>query len=281
LRAAQNSRPVIAIDETNKRVRIDRIVASMRDSSNFGFVGLIGAQFNQYPRSPDFARPLRAAGINVVIGVFYVSGMLAMFPQLTADLQTALDLDVSLFAGEAEGGWMRSCATRPPASSRRSTISSMICPRSGARSGRSCGQFGAQDMQPKTGSRSSTASSTAGGRRHGRSLPHPGRYLCHKIHNFVAKSKRAGVTRIFIGHENINPDNLLAAKKRQNKITDYRNMLLAWKAVGIWTYAGTLSASPTTLPSRCGETSKSLKMVAPPNRYSAVCITTSRRRIYS
>jgi hypothetical protein len=76
--------------------------------------------------------------------------------------------------------------------------------------------------------------------------------------------------------ENINPDNLLAAKKRQNKITDYRNMLLAWKAVGIWTYAGTLSASPTTLPSQCGETSKS-----PPNRYSAVCITTNRRRIYS
>jgi hypothetical protein len=100
--------------------------------------------------------------------------------------------------------------------------------------------------------------------------------LCHKIHNFVAKSKRAGVTRIFIGLENINPDNLLAAKKRQNKITDYRNMLLAWKAVGIWTYAGTLSASPTTLPSQCGETSKS-----PPNRYSAVCITTNRRRIYS
>ena len=50
--------------------------------------------------------------------------------------------------------------------------------------------------------------------------------LCHKIPNFVAKAKRAGVTRIFIGLENINPDNLLAAKKRQNKITEYRNMLL-------------------------------------------------------
>jgi radical SAM superfamily enzyme YgiQ (UPF0313 family) len=62
--------------------------------------------------------------------------------------------------------------------------------------------------------------------------------LCHKIPSFVAKAKRAGVTRIFIGLENINPDNLLAAKKRQNKITEYRNMLLAWKAVGIWTYAG-------------------------------------------
>jgi hypothetical protein len=51
--------------------------------------------------------------------------------------------------------------------------------------------------------------------------------LCHKIPNFVAKAKRAGATRIFIGLENINPDNLLAAKKRQNKITEYRNMLLA------------------------------------------------------
>jgi len=68
--------------------------------------------------------------------------------------------------------------------------------------------------------------------------------LCHKIPNFVAKAKRAGVTRIFIGLENINPDNLLAAKKRQNRITEYRNMLLAWKAVGIWTYAGYILGFP-------------------------------------
>ena len=52
------------------------------------------------------------------------------------------------------------------------------------------------------------------------------------------------MTRIFIGLENINPDNLLAAKKRQNKITEYRNMLLAWKAVGIWTYAGYILGFP-------------------------------------
>ena len=72
--------------------------------------------------------------------------------------------------------------------------------------------------------------------------------LCHKIPNFVAKAKRAGVTRIFIGLENINPDNLLAAKKRQNKITEYRNMLLAWKAVGIWTYAGYILGFPNDTP---------------------------------
>jgi radical SAM superfamily enzyme YgiQ (UPF0313 family) len=72
--------------------------------------------------------------------------------------------------------------------------------------------------------------------------------LCHKIPNFVEKSKRAGVTRIFIGLENINPDNLLAAKKRQNKITEYRTMLLAWKAVGIWTYAGYILGFPNDTP---------------------------------
>ena len=54
--------------------------------------------------------------------------------------------------------------------------------------------------------------------------------LCHKIPNFIEKAARAGVTRVFIGLENINPENLMAAKKRQNKITEYRKMLLAWKA---------------------------------------------------
>jgi Radical SAM superfamily len=62
--------------------------------------------------------------------------------------------------------------------------------------------------------------------------------LCHKLPNFIEKSKRAGVTRVFIGLENINPDNLAVAKKRQNKITEYRKMLLAWKAQGVLTLAG-------------------------------------------
>jgi radical SAM superfamily enzyme YgiQ (UPF0313 family) len=72
--------------------------------------------------------------------------------------------------------------------------------------------------------------------------------LCHKIPNFIEKAKRAGVTRIFIGLENINPDNLMAAKKRQNKITEYRKMLLAWKSAGIWTYAGYILGFPNDTP---------------------------------
>jgi Radical SAM superfamily len=72
--------------------------------------------------------------------------------------------------------------------------------------------------------------------------------LCHKIPNFVEKSKRAGVTRVFIGLENINPENLASAKKRQNKITEYRKMLLAWKAQGIMTMAGYILGFPADTP---------------------------------
>ena len=72
--------------------------------------------------------------------------------------------------------------------------------------------------------------------------------LCHKIQNFIEKAKRAGVTRVFIGLENVNPDNLAAAKKRQNKITEYRKMLLAWKAQGIMTIAGYILGFPADTP---------------------------------
>ena len=72
--------------------------------------------------------------------------------------------------------------------------------------------------------------------------------LCHKIENFVEKAKRAGVTRVFIGLENVNPDNLAAAKKRQNKITEYRRMLLDWKAQGIITIAGYILGFPADTP---------------------------------
>jgi Radical SAM superfamily len=68
--------------------------------------------------------------------------------------------------------------------------------------------------------------------------------LCHRIPRFIEKCARAGVKRVFIGLENINPDSLLGAKKRQNKITEYRKMLLAWKSVGCITYCGYILGFP-------------------------------------
>ena len=48
--------------------------------------------------------------------------------------------------------------------------------------------------------------------------------------------------------ENINPDSLVGAKKKQNRIAEYREMLLAWKAVGCFTYAGYILGFPGDTP---------------------------------
>ena len=301
---------IVAIDETNTRIRLDQIIADMQTNANFGFVGLVGVQSNQYPRSLHIAKPLRAAGIPVIIGGFHVSGMLAMFPKVMADLQEALDMGVTLFAGEAEGridevlrdaaaGTLRPVynyiddlptlagAVTPflPGNAVRKTIGNVTTFDAGRGCPFQCSFCTIINVQGRKSRRRSPddiehilRTNFAQGidrffitddnfARNKDWEPIFDRIiklreeegmdvrfliqvdtLCHKIPNFVAKAKRAGVTRIFIGLENINPDNLLAAKKRQNKITEYRNMLLAWKAAGIWTYAGYILGFPNDTP---------------------------------
>jgi len=72
--------------------------------------------------------------------------------------------------------------------------------------------------------------------------------LCHRLPHFIEKCARAGVKRVFIGLENINPDSLLGAKKQQNKITEYRKMLLAWKQARVLTYCGYILGFPNDTP---------------------------------
>jgi len=72
--------------------------------------------------------------------------------------------------------------------------------------------------------------------------------LCHRIPGFIEKAARAGCTAIFLGLENINPESLMGAKKRQNKIWEYREMLLAWRAQHVMTYAGYILGFPTDTP---------------------------------
>ena len=92
---------ISAMDETNTRVHVKRLVRGLKGERTL--VALIGVQSNQYPRAMDLARPLRAAGIQVCMGGFHVSGCLAMLPEITPELKEAMDLGISLFAGEAEG----------------------------------------------------------------------------------------------------------------------------------------------------------------------------------
>jgi len=72
--------------------------------------------------------------------------------------------------------------------------------------------------------------------------------MCHKIPRFIEKSGRAGVDRVFIGLESINPDSLEGSRKHQNKITEYRGMLQAWHQVGALTLAGLILGFPTDTP---------------------------------
>src|SRR5436190_2952394 len=72
--------------------------------------------------------------------------------------------------------------------------------------------------------------------------------LCHKLPNFIEKCAAAGVKRVYIGLENINPESLAGAHKRQNKITEYRKMLQAWKAARIISYCGYILGFPNDTP---------------------------------
>jgi radical SAM superfamily enzyme YgiQ (UPF0313 family) len=72
--------------------------------------------------------------------------------------------------------------------------------------------------------------------------------LCHRIPRFIEKAGRAGVVRVFIGLESINPDSLLAAKKKQNRIAEYRDMLLAWKGIRAVIWAGYIIGFPADSP---------------------------------
>src|SRR5207237_7538819 len=72
--------------------------------------------------------------------------------------------------------------------------------------------------------------------------------MAHKIRGFIEKAGRAGVNRVFIGMESINPEALKEARKGQNRITEYRAMLQAWHRVGTLTYAGYILGFPGDTP---------------------------------
>jgi radical SAM superfamily enzyme YgiQ (UPF0313 family) len=301
---------IAVIDETNTRVDVPRLLARLRANDNFGLIGLVGVQSNQYPRALDIARPFRAAGIQVVMGGFHVSGCLSMLDGRAVELDACRDLGVSMFAGEAENRFddilRDACADRlaplydfmknlpaldstPVPFLPKRYVERTLGLSASFDAGRGCPyQCSFCTIINVQGRKSRYRSAddvehlvrlnwAQGIHRffitddnfarneeweaifdrlielreiHGIPLGLMIQVdtLCHKIDNFIVKAKRAGVTRVFIGLENINPDNLAAAKKRQNKITEYRKMLLAWKVQGIITLAGYILGFPADTP---------------------------------
>jgi len=71
---------------------------------------------------------------------------------------------------------------------------------------------------------------------------------CNKIRNFVTKARAAGCSTVFIGMESINPKNLAAAGKTQNKVENYAAFVEAWHDVSIQTHVGYIIGFPFDTP---------------------------------
>jgi radical SAM superfamily enzyme YgiQ (UPF0313 family) len=301
---------ITAWDETNTRIRPDRIIREIRQSGGNGLVALVGVQTNQYPRAMDIAKPLRAAGIQVCIGGFHVSGVIAMLPEVPPELKEAMDLGISLFAGEAEGrldeilqaayreemkplynymkdlpGMEGSPVPYLPADVVRRTAGNRTSFDAGRGCPFLCSFCTIINVQGRK-SRSRSADDVEGLVRANIAQGVQSFFItddnlarnqnweaifdrlihmreveglkiriiaqvdtaAHKIRNFIEKAGRAGVNRVFIGLENINPESLKEAHKGQNRITEYRAMLQAWHRAGTLTYAGYILGFPGDTP---------------------------------
>jgi radical SAM superfamily enzyme YgiQ (UPF0313 family) len=92
-------------DDTVEKIPVSRIIKSNRPPRRRTIIALAGVQSNQFPRAADLARKFRAGGLQVLIGGFHVSGMLALFPGITPEIQELIDLGISVVKGEVEETW--------------------------------------------------------------------------------------------------------------------------------------------------------------------------------
>jgi hypothetical protein len=97
--------------------------------------------------------------------------------------------------------------------------------------------------------------------------------MCHTLPCFVDKARKAGVSRVFIGLENVNPDNLKAANKKQNKISNYRDMLIAWQQKRVTTYCGYILGFPGDTPESIARDIETIKRELPLDILELFCLT--------
>jgi radical SAM superfamily enzyme YgiQ (UPF0313 family) len=297
-----------AFDETNSRIKPNELAKLIHDDGGKGLVALVGVQSNQFPRALDLARQFRQQGVQVCIGGFHVSGVLAMLPDITAELQQALNLGVSLFAGEAEGrmdgllqdAWQEnmrpiynymsdlpSLENAPPPFLSKENILHTAGRQASFDAGRGCPFLcsfctiiNVQGRKSRHRSADDVERIIKSNLQQGvkrffvtddnfarnrnwepifdrlielRKTHHFNLFLqvdtlCHKIRHFIEKASAAGVKRVFIGLENIDQDNLLAARKKQNKIEEFRATFQAWKRVQVLTIAGYIVGFPNDTP---------------------------------
>ncbi len=300
---------IVAHDETNTVVPIKKLVRNIK-SADGGFVGLVGVQSNQFPRSVDIAKQFLAHDIPVINGGFHVSGCLSMLKEIPSDIQAAMDLGMTIYAGEAEGRFDQLiqdvwCKSLKPVYDYMNDLPSLedipppFLPENIVRrtagaytsfdAGRGCpfqcsfcsiinvqGRI-SRGRTPDDIEKIIRSNAEQGIKRFMVTDDNFARHrdwepifdrliylreekgmkfkfvlqvdaLCHRHPKFIEKAARAGCHWVYIGLESISPENLMAAKKRQNKIWEYRKMLQEWKKHGVMTYVGFITGFPADTP---------------------------------
>jgi len=326
---------ISVIDETNTRIRVDKLARLIEREGGAGVVCLVGVQSNQFPRAMDVARDLRGRGIQVGIGGFHVSGTLAMLPEITPEVREAMDLGIALYAGETEGRFdeflldahagklkplynylndLPSIEGVAPPFMPREYVQRTVGTLSSFDAGRGCpfvcsfctiiNVHGRKSRfrSPDDIERIVRDNAAQGIKRFFvtddnfarnknweaifdrlialKEKDHLSVHLtlqvdtqCHRIPRFIDKAARAGTKRIFLGLENINPDNLAAANKKQNKITEFRKMLLAWRAHKVFIDSGYILGFPGDTPESIRRDIDIIKRELPLDRIQFYCLT--------
>ena len=89
--------------------------------------------------------------------------------------------------------------------------------------------------------------------------------LAHHLPDFVELARRAGCFQVFIGMESLNPESLIDAHKRQNRVSDYGAMIEAWHAADILTHVGYIIGFPHDTPESVRANVRTLKEVVRPD----------------
>jgi radical SAM superfamily enzyme YgiQ (UPF0313 family) len=297
---------ITPIDEANTKVDVERLARMIRRDGGRGLIGLAGVQTNQFPRALDIGRRCREQGLQVCIGGFHVSGILAMLPGPTPELEEAMKLGISLYAGESETrfdevlldafeeklkpvynylGDLPNVDGEPPPFMPVDRVYKTLSEVTSFDAGRGCpfvcsfcsiinvhgrkSRFrGPDDIERVIRENKAqgitrffiTDDNFARNKNWEIILDRiiemresEGLEVrltiqvdvqCHRIPRFIDKCVKAGVKRVFIGLESINPDNLAAANKKQNRITEYRGMFLAWRNAKVFTDVGYIVGFP-------------------------------------
>lgn len=298
---------VDVFDDTVQRIAVKRIARLNRRPDTTVVVGFTGVQSNQFMRVSDLALEFRKLGVQVMIGGFHVSGMLAMFEQPSYELQRLLDHGVTLVKGEVEApgvmaGLLRDALhgtmkpiynitefpdlSHAPVPRVSQKLQSRFATRNMATIDTSrgcpfncsfCTIINVQGRKMRYRSAESVLQAIRENYARGISAyfftddnfsrnpvweeildglialrEHDMDIMfmmqtdtqAHRIPNFVDKASKAGCYLAFIGMESVNPKNLEAVGKKQNRTSEYEQMVEKWHQHGIQTHVGYIIGLP-------------------------------------